>query len=195
MKKDVNKQTIIELCMSPDLGGLELYMAEAAKFLSSCFNVISIINEKSKLEEYLVDENYLKVHSKSKFSIYLSAKKIAKIIDNNCVELVHIHWTKDLPLAVLAKLISKRKPKIVQSRHMTMTRFKDDLYHRFLYRQVDMMLSVTKQVQEQIERFIPNDIRPKVFSLYPGAKVNKFLSENEKISLKKDLVLIHKDLI
>ncbi len=184
---NTKKQTILELCMSPDLGGLELYMAESAKSLSNTFNVVSLINEKSKLEAYLEGEHYLKIPYKSKLFIYFSAKKIAKIIDEQSVALVHIHWTKDLPLAVLSKLLSKTKPKIVQSRHMTMTRFKDDFYHRFLYKNVDLMLAVTEQVKEQIEKFIPYRVRPKVIRLYPGAKKEQVLSLEKNKYLKQKL--------
>ncbi len=39
-------KNILEVCLSPDLGGLELYMSKCAKQLSKEFNVISIIAKK-----------------------------------------------------------------------------------------------------------------------------------------------------
>jgi hypothetical protein len=60
-----SKQTILELCMSPDLGGLELYMVRAAKALSDDFNVISVINENSKLEQYYDEsDKFVKIKKK-----------------------------------------------------------------------------------------------------------------------------------
>ena len=104
--------TIIELCMSPDLGGLELYMAKASLFLSDKFNLISVINQNSKLEPYLQEKVNCKViNKKSNLFMFSSAKKLAKIIDEEDVSLVHIHWTKDIPFVVLAKLLSKKKTK------------------------------------------------------------------------------------
>ena len=161
--------TIIELCMSPDLGGLELYMAKASLFLSDKFNLISVINQNSKLEPYLQEKVNCKViNKKSNLFMFSSAKKLAKIIDEEDVSLVHIHWTKDIPFVVLAKLLSKKKPKIAQSRHMTMTRYKDDFYHNFLYKNIDLMLPVTQQVKEQLIKYIPSKIRPKIEVLYGG---------------------------
>ncbi len=125
-------KNILEVCLSPDLGGLELYMSKCAKQLSKEFNVISIIAKNSKLEKYYEDDKYsfLTLKRKSSFSL-TTAIKLAKIIDSNSIDIIHLHWTKDLPIVVLAKVFSKRKPKVIQSRHMTMTRFKNDFYHRF----------------------------------------------------------------
>ena len=184
----MNKKTILELCMSPDLGGLELYMIRAAKALNSDFNVISIINENAKLEEYY-DENdrYIKINKTSNLFMLGAAKRLANIIDKEQIEVIHMHWTKDIPFVVLAKMLSKKKPKIAQTRNMTMTRFKDDFYHRLMYKNMDLMLPVTFQVKEQLEKFIPQDIRPKIEVLYMGSDKPEMLSDNEVTKLKSEL--------
>jgi len=167
----VASKKILELCLSPDLGGLELYMVRASHFL----NAYSVINENGKLEPYYQNSD---VHY-SKIGRY-SFIKLARLIDENDIDLLHLHWTKDIPIAVLAKLLSRKKPKLVQTRNMRMTRFKDDFYHRFLYKNIDMMLPVTYQVKEQLEKFIPADIRPKVEVLYMGAEIPHVLDSKEK---------------
>lgn len=184
----MSKRTVIELCMSPDLGGLELYMVRAAKALSDEFNVISIINENTKLEQYY-DENdkYVKIKKTSNLFMFGAAKKLANIIDKEQVEVIHMHWTKDIPFVVLAKMLSKKKPKIAQTRNMTMTRFKDDFYHRLMYKNMDLMLPVTFQVKKQLEKFIPEDIRPKVEVLYMGSDKPEMLSDDEVNKLKSEL--------
>ena len=55
MKKNKN---ILEVCLSPDLGGLELYMQTCAKELSSDFNLLSVINTKSKLKSYFENTSH-----------------------------------------------------------------------------------------------------------------------------------------
>ena len=172
-------KNILEVCLSPDLGGLELYMSSCAQQLDTNFNVISVLSTKTKLEQYFLDTKYtyLKIKRKSSFSLF-SSLKLAKIIDKNLIDIVHIHWTKDIPIVVFAKIFSKRKPKIVQTRHMTMTRFKDDFYHKFLYKNIDVILAVTKEVSSQINKFIPNNIRPLVEVLYLGAKNSEVCSQD-----------------
>lgn len=183
-----NNKHILEVCLSPDLGGLELYMSRCAKELSATFNVTSVIASRSKLLDYFhnTDLEYEQLKRKSSFSI-VASMKLAKIIDEKGIDIIHLHWTKDIPIVVFAKLFSKRKPKIVQTRHMTMTRFKNDFYHKFLYRHIDTILCVTQQVEEQIKAFITEDICPKTQTLYLGANSMKMLSNQEITTFKEEL--------
>lgn len=185
------QKNICELCLSPDLGGLELYMMRASRYLSDHGECISVVNEKGKLKSYYENTPYRYETLKRRNVLYswLSARVLARIIDDEAIDILHLHWTKDLPTAIVAKLLSKRKPKVVQSRHMTMTRFKDDVYHRFLYRNLDLMLAVTRQVKTQIEKFVPASIRPKVETLYIGAEQPLMISTHEKQSRREELGL------
>lgn len=183
------KLNLMELCLSPDLGGLELYMVRAAKALHEQMNVISVINPLGKLEQYYKDTPYpyITLAKKSNIVMFVAARKLSRIIDENNIDVVHLHWTKDIPIAVMAKLFSKRKPKLVQTRNMTMTRFKNDVYHRFLYRNMDLMLPVTHQVAEQINTFIPEEVRPKVEVLYMGSDQPELLDDDAVNALRDEL--------
>ncbi len=185
----MSRKVVMELCMSPDLGGLELYMVRAAKALKDMFEVISVLNEDTKLEQYYEDaqDEYIKIDKTSNFFMFGAAKKLADVIDARDVAVIHLHWTKDIPFVVLAKLLSKKKPKLVQTRNMTMTRFKDDFYHRFLYKNIDLMLPVTYQVKEQLERFIPQDIRPQIEVLYMGSEKVEQLSDDALKGFKREI--------
>lgn len=182
-------KTICELCLSPDLGGLELYMMRASRYLGD--TCISVINEKGKLRRYYDDTayRYFTLKRRNVFFAWLSARDLARIVDAQAIDILHLHWTKDLPVAIIAKLLSKRKLKVVQSRHMRMTRFKDDMYHRFLYKNLDAMLAVTYQVKSQIEKFIPEKIRPKTQVLYIGAEQPMIISQEEKKNRREQLGL------
>jgi len=184
-----SKKNLLELCLSPDLGGLELYMMRCAKALEENFNVVSVINPKGKLEQYYhgTEYRYAMLEKKSNLLMFIAAGKLAGIIDENSIDIVHLHWTKDIPIAVLAKKLSKRKPKLVQTRNMTMTRFKDDFYHRFLYQNIDLMLPVSKQVAEQLKRFIPEAVRPKVEVLYMGTDEVELLDQDALSQLRQEL--------
>ena len=183
------KKRLMELCLSPDLGGLELYMVRAAKALDDAFDVLSVINAAGKLEPYYKESPYRceLLARKGKLSLFGTARKLARIIDREGIEIVHLHWTNDIPVAVLAKLLSKRRPKLVQTRNMTMTRFKNDPYHKLLYRHIDMMLPVTLQVAEQLRRFIPEAVRPRIEVLYMGSDKVDRLPEAEVEALRGEL--------
>ena len=159
---------ILELCLSPDLGGLELFAYNCYVSFAQTTSVDFAVAKGSKLDNYCQEENKLYI-PRSKFPL-ISAWKLAKYIDKNRIDILHFHWTKDILTVVLAKFFSRTKPKVVQSRHMRMTRFKDDFYHKWLYKNIDIMHAVTKEVQKQLEKFIPQDILPKIVTIYPGMK-------------------------
>lgn len=169
------KNNILEFCLSPDLGGLELFMVHCHTFFKENTPCYIAVAPHSKLDAYLQEEKiYIK---RNKFFPFLPALKLAKIIDSNNIDIVHFHWTKDMPTVVLAKLFSKRKPKIVQTRNMTMTRFKNDFYHTWLYKNIDMIHAVTNQVKAQLEQFIPQKVRPKIEMVYMGCEASNVTSE------------------
>ena len=168
----MKNKNILELCLSHGLGGLEMYVSSCYEEFSKKTVCKVVVSPDSKLDDYLdvKDKLYLK---RSKFFPFIPAMQLAKYIDKYEIDIVHFHWTKDIITAVLAKNMSRRKPKLVQSRHMNMTRFKDDFYHRWLYKNIDMMHAVTKQVKVQLEKFIPQEIRPKIEMVYLGVKKPK----------------------
>ncbi|HIP30478.1 MAG TPA: glycosyltransferase family 1 protein, partial [Sulfurospirillum arcachonense] len=131
----MEKKNILEFCLSPDLGGLELFMLscyENFKEKSSCKVMIA---PNKKLDNFIEDKD--KFHLKrNKLFPLIPALKLAKFIDEHEIDMIHFHWTRDIATVVLAKTLSNRKPKIMQTRNMTMTRFKDDVYHKWLYKNI-----------------------------------------------------------
>ncbi|MDQ7059599.1 MAG: glycosyltransferase family 4 protein [Sulfurimonas sp.] len=178
----MKNKNILELCLAHGLGGLEIFVTSCYKDFSSKTNCKIVVAPNQKLDDYLDEKN--KHHIKrNKFFPILPAIKLAKYIDCNEIDIVHFHWTKDMITVVLAKLLSRRKPKLIQSRHMGMTRFKDDIYHRWLYKNIDMIHAVTNKVKEQLEKFIPEDVRPQLEMVYLGTEEVK-IDENIVKSLK-----------
>lgn len=182
------KISVMELCTSPDLGGLELSMINTTKLLVIDFNVVAIVTKDSKISTYYDDSiDCIELQNRSKLNFLNRVKTLSKIIDDKKIQIIHFHWTKDILLVVLAKILSKTKPKIVQTRHMTMTRFKDDFYHKFLYKNLSLILAVSQQVKEQLEKYIPDEIRPHVELLYAGVSKKDLLINEDADLLKKTL--------
>jgi glycosyltransferase involved in cell wall biosynthesis len=53
---------------------------------------------------------------------------------------------------------------------MSMTRFKSDFYHKWLYKNIDTIHAVTQQVKRELEQFIPEGVRPRLEMVYLGVK-------------------------
>ncbi len=180
---------ILELCLSSGLGGLELYVFRSNEALvNSQLNqnkVVAVLRKNSKLDKYYKDHSSFNIrYIKHFFSPLplLNARKLATIIDNNDIDVIHMHWGKDLPLAVFAKIYSKRKPALVYTRQMIITRSKNDFYHNFLYKQLDLMLVITKQLEDRCKNYIPL-LADKITTLYYGVKQPK--EKLDKISVQQ----------
>ena len=180
LKKRIKMKNILEVCLSPDYGGLELHMKDLTKFLKAK----AVINKNGKLKEKF-DNEKIPYFEMGRYNFI----KLAKMIDDNDIDIVHLQWTKDIPTTVLAKLISKRKPKIIQTRNMHMTRFKDDFYHKFLYKNIDTIVGISKKVSEQLIKFIPDDVRPKIVTWYSGVPKPKIIDDDRKKELKENFGL------
>lgn len=178
---------VLELCLSEGLGGLELYMFRCSIALTSSHDeknsVIAVLNKNSKLNEYFDNNTKIKYQYINHFFRALplfNALKLAKIIDSNKVDVVHLHWGKDLPLASIAKYFSRQKPALVYTRQMGVTRFKKDIYHNFLYKQLDLMLTITQQIEDTCKRFIPR-YKDKIKKLYYGVKQPQQFLDGEQV--------------
>lgn len=180
----MHNKNILEFCLSPDLGGLELFSINCFRHFSKKTSTHIIVAPDKKLDHYLGDIEKKSHLTRNKLFPIIPALKLAKFIDGNDIDIIHFHWTKDIATVVLAKVLSKKKPKIIQTRNMTMTRFKDDFYHKWLYKNVDTMHAVTYQVKEQIEKFIPPDICPKVAMVYMGTE-EKNIPREKVVALKE----------
>lgn len=192
---------ILELCLSSGLGGLELYVFRSSEALinsSSNNNILAVLTEKSKLDDYYRNNSSIEIQYLKHFFTPLplfNAKKLAKIIDKNNIDVIHMHWGKDLPLAAFAKAFSKRKPALVYTRQMMITREKNDFYHNFLYRQMDLLLTITKELESLCKKYIPR-FSDRITTLYYGVKQpNKFLNENDIKQQRETLGFTAKDFI
>lgn len=161
---------ILEVCMSKGFGGLELYVLKVAKFLKDNnydSNVLARTN--SFMANKLKDNNISNKTFSSVFHLFplFSAFKLANYIRSNEIDVLHVHWGKDLLFVVLAKVFSRRKVKLIYTRHMALTRKKDDFYHRFLYRNVDAYLTITQELSTVAENYLPLD-KSKIHLIYHG---------------------------
>jgi len=189
----MKNKNILELCLAHGLGGLEMFVTSCYEEFSKKTTCKVVVAPQTKLDNYLSIEDKFHIKRNKLFPI-IPAFKLAKYIDENDIDIVHFHWTKDIVTAVLAKFLSKKKPKLVQSRHMRMTRFKDDFYHKWLYKNIDIMHAVTKDVAKQLEKFIPLEVRPKIEMVYLGVKTSrkdevKVAKLKQKYQLKDEFIV------
>ena len=189
---------ILELCLSSGLGGLELYVYRASEALCANNNITAVLLKNGQLDNYYKkNSNIPRLHlkgSKNPLPI-INATKLANIIDEKNIDLVHMHWGKDFALAALAKKLSRRKPKLIYTRQMMITRYKNDFYHRFLYSQLDLLITITKQLEGLYEKYTPLN-NNKIKTLYYGVtEPGNVLTPNETTELRQRMGFTNDDFI
>jgi L-malate glycosyltransferase len=175
---------ILQLCLSSGLGGLELYVYRASDALQDKHNITVVLQDGGKLDDYYRQHSSIRrIHLKRRSGPLpiINARRLARIIDDEEIDLVHMHWGKDFALAAFAKVFSSRKPKLVYTRQMMVTRYKNDFYHRFLYSQLDLLLTITRQLEQLYKKYIAS-ARLQIRTLYYGVKPPQHLLAHDEIS-------------
>jgi glycosyltransferase involved in cell wall biosynthesis len=188
---------ILELCLSPGLGGLELYVFRSAQALAENHEVIAVLNLKGKLPDYFREHSHIRsihLNKSSKHLPLLNARRLASIIDHEDIDAIHMHWGNDLALAALAKKMSCKKPALIYTRQMKITRYKNDIYHRLLYRQMNLMLTITRQLESEAKEFIP--VNNGITTLYYGVNAPaQLLTGEERIKQRSELGFSEDDFV
>jgi len=157
---------LLELCLSPVRGGLELYAARVARHYPGCVAVVrrgGLVD--ARLAPGGVTREYLEVRLRGWH--WIAARRLAALMDARNIDVIHVHWRGDLALAALAKRLARRRVRLVYTRQMALTRPKFDPYHRLIYGQVDALVCITRQLAEDARRLLP--LAPeRVQTLYYG---------------------------
>lgn len=175
------KIKILEICFSRSLGGLELYSANISSYLKKRgHNVLAVVSPESELHNHLLNKKIetITIRPRQRYLDYTSAKKIARIIREKDFEIVHIHQSTDLSTAILAKKIAGQG-KVVFTQQMESNRRKKDIFHNWVYRNLDGLISITERIRQQVSRntkLPPN----RLYQLYYGIDLNQFQPDGEQ---------------
>ena len=171
------------------MGGLELYVLRTIQQLAALgCDCLAVVRGDTMLSKRIRETDLsgiaLQPPSNKPLPVF-TARRLAAIIDREAVDVLHMHWGKDLGLAVLAKRFARRGVKLVYSRQMMITRPKKDPYHRFLYRHVDLYLTITRQLREKARQYLPMP-EAAVQLLYYGIPRPKPLTDTQRRSSRRD---------
>lgn len=157
-KKLRMRPNILEICLSPSLGGLELYVSRTIKWLTDNHEPpLVCVSESSKLATLFEQNNIPYDLARVSFRPLplLAAWRLGRYVSKQSVDIIHVHWVRDLILCVLAKSFCRHPVKVVFTRHMDVMGSKHDSYHKFVYGRIDLQIVSTKVMQQRSEQWIP----------------------------------------
>lgn len=177
---------VLELCLSDGVGGLELYTVRTMKHLAQIgCECLAVVQGGTMLAERMQEEGLraITIRRWNRLLPFKAARRLAAIIDREAIDVLHMHWGKDISLAVLAKRYAERRVKLVYTRQMMITRSKKDVYHRFLYRHIDLYLAITRQLRDKARKFLPMPEQA-IQLLYYGVAQPNLLSAEQLQSIR-----------
>lgn len=183
---------ILELCTSDGIGGLELYALRTTQNLqNSGHDVIAVVRPATLLHQRMQEQNltHATLPRRSRRLPLLAAWRLARLIDRTEADVIHMHWGEDLLLAALAKKWARRPVCLIYTRQMALTRGKKDFYHRFLYRQIDVYLSITEKLRLQAHELLPLPAA-RIQCLYHGIPTPQLPDKAQRQVLRKSLQII-----
>ncbi len=158
---------ILHVSSAKTFGGGERHLVDLSRELAlrghEVFIALRPTNQWQDRLDFLPPENFLHVSIRNSFGMF-SAKRIARFIETNEIDVLHAHVARDYLAASVASRISGRA-KLVLTRHVV---FPMKPFHRFALRNVDFAIAVSPGVKLQLERIfssekvtiIPNGIHP-----------------------------------
>jgi glycosyltransferase involved in cell wall biosynthesis len=154
---------ILYISSAKTFGGGERHVVDLAREMTErgheVFVALRPTNEWQSRLDFLPPETFLHVSIRNSFGMF-SAKRIARFIERERIDILHAHVARDYIAASVAAR-SAKTTRLVLTRHVM---FPMKAYHRFALRNVDAAIAVSPPVATQLERVFP----PKKIHIIPN---------------------------
>lgn len=144
----MNKLSILQINSSKTWAGGETHIKDLIKGLKEReHNIFLAVRSQiaGKFEDMDINLEVLPLKNSVDFySIY----KLTKIIEENKIDIIHVHNGKDYWLAVFAKYLAGRA-KIVATRHILKS-LGNSFFHQKMFTKIDQFIAVSEQVKENL---------------------------------------------
>ncbi|MBX7061925.1 MAG: glycosyltransferase family 4 protein [Pyrinomonadaceae bacterium] len=185
---------ILQITSAKNFGGGERHFRDLAFGLKESghevFAAIRPTNQWQDRLEFIPEENVLKVSIRNSFGMF-SAKRIARFIQKNEIDIVHAHVARDYIAASVAARVAKTA-KLVITRHVL---FPLKPFHKIALKNVDAAIAVSPAVAVELANIFP---RNKIHTIANGldvtlpenfAEIGREFRTFHKIPLEAPLVL------
>ena len=179
---------ILEVVFSRSWGGLEMVACNYAKGLQNLGHDVLVVSyPDSPVANYCEDNGvpFSAIKPRLKYLDIFTARKVAKIMRNREIEILHAHISKDLSALALAKIFAGRG-KLFFSLHMDTRYRKKDLFHRWIYRHIDMIVTVSKSSRNNVLENTPATYN-QVTNIYNGVDTKFFRPPKKASSLRSQM--------
>ncbi|RUR31081.1 glycosyltransferase family 4 protein [Vreelandella nanhaiensis] len=184
---------VLQLCMSDGKGGMELYVDRVIEDLKGeGWEVIGICLENTKVETYMQRNGVVYKAFKSNPAALTNLLGIRRWLIEQNVKVAHCHKSSDLRLSALLKCLMPDL-NVLYTDHVGGRRPKKNPYHRFAYKKVDRVLSISQATHQRNISNLPVP-RENVICLPHGVNINTYrpCHDTEAIRAKREVLGVPK---
>ena len=166
---------VVHSCLSQSSGGMEMYSLNTARTLIDagidveflCYPNSRLCNEALKAG---IDVHTLKFRQ---FFNPINVLQLNKLVCSNKYDLIHAESTKDLWLLVPALRLTSCKTPLLMTKHVGSFINKKDLFHRWIYKRIDVALAISQVIKSNLLQTTPLD-DARVLLLYDSIDTERF---------------------
>ncbi|MDQ3322387.1 MAG: glycosyltransferase family 4 protein [Acidobacteriota bacterium] len=167
---------ILQISSAKNFGGGERHLVDLCKGLTGgghdVFAALRVENDWREKLSFLPEKNFINLGLRNSFDLF-SARKLAKFIRDNNIEIVHAHLARDYPAASLAVRFVP-VAKLVLTRHVL---FPVNFLQRFVLNNVSKVIAVSNAVETNLRKTFPAE---KIAVIYNGIETEKRTEANQQ---------------
>lgn len=188
--------TIMQICASPSWGGMEMHVGFLSTQLAKRgHKIIPVCHPGSPLERNLQERGFIPLRIRLGGYFHPSGiSKLAQWVDENGVDLVHSHYSRDLWTIVPALRRRGRVP-LILTKHLGTQKPKRDPLHRWIYRRVNHVVAISEVIRRNLLATHP--LRPEQVSVvHHGVDLSQFAPEAvDRSQVREELGLTPEHLV
>jgi len=158
---------ILQISSAGNFGGGERHFCDLCSGLTAdghdVFVALRQENDWRARLSFLPERNFINLRLRNSFDVS-SAKKLAKFIDENNIEIVHAHLARDYPVASLAVRFAS-DAKLVLTRHVL---FPVNFLQRFVLGNASKVIAVSGAVEDNLKKIFAV---AKIVVIYNGVEI------------------------
>jgi len=168
---------VLHICLSRGWGGLEMYPARIIPELArQGWHAYALALEGTRVAHTLAESGALEVRSvRSPTRALWQLPMLVRWLRRRGIRVVHCHKSSDLRLGALLKCLCPEL-RLIFTDHMGATRSKHDPYHRWVYRHVDRVLSISEATLLRNRQAFPLPAS-RITRLYLGIDTAEFVPQ------------------
>jgi glycosyltransferase involved in cell wall biosynthesis len=190
------KLNILQVCSSGSWGGMEMHVADLAKqLMERGHNNLILTTPNSKLAAKAKEENIpVKVEKIGGYVQPLTILRLKSFLKKNQFDLIVCHYGRDLWTIIPAKKMSQNTP-LILVKHIGTQKPKKDIFHRFLYKNVNSIVANSNVIFENILNTHPVS-EPQVRLIHLGIDQKKFYPNKEfRVSARSEFGIANNEFV